>query len=297
MTKKIAIAIALFTGLWLIFIGARFLTYPETAESGYGINFNENADYSFHYIKGIRDLFSGLIIFLFVVTRQTKALGLTLLAGTIIPVTDFFIVLSKPANGVTAAIPHMSAILVCFIVGVILLQTRKKQKGNYNGFATILQSADSNNESIIEYNIVPTEKTPWHYHTAFSETFEILHGELEVGLNNHVHHLVKGNHVTVQPNEKHYFHNVSGEECLIKVTIRPGNKPFENSLRILKGLAKDGLASASGVPGKFTDLALFVYLNNSRMVGFQKLAEPLFRSLAKRAIKQGRLKELEKRYC
>ena len=33
------------------------------------------------------------------------------------------------------------------------------------------------------------------------------------------------------------------------------------------------------------------------MVGLQKIAEPLFNYLAKGAIKKGRLKELELKYC
>ncbi|MBS7566678.1 hypothetical protein KHS38_21685, partial [Mucilaginibacter sp. Bleaf8] len=72
---------------------------------------------------------------------------------------------------------------------------------------------------------------------------------------------------------------------------------FENALLISKGLAKDGLASAAGTPKKLADLALFVYLNNSKMVGLQKIAAPLFNYLAKSAIKKGRLKELELKYC
>lgn len=76
MTQRISIAIAFLTGLGMIFIGARFLLAPETAEVGYGIHFNEHVDYSFHYIKGIRDVFSGLVICLFVLTKQTKALVL-----------------------------------------------------------------------------------------------------------------------------------------------------------------------------------------------------------------------------
>ena len=86
-------------------------------------------------------------------------------------------------------------------------------------------------------------------------------------------------------------------ECIIKVTLSPGSKDFENSLFIYKGLAKDGLAGVAGTPKKFTNLALFVYLNNSRMVGLQKIAEPLFTYIAKSAIKKGRLKELERKYC
>jgi quercetin dioxygenase-like cupin family protein len=165
------------------------------------------------------------------------------------------------------------------------------------GHIKLISSADTNEDSIIEFNIIPGEKTPWHYHTLFSESFEVLNGTLEVGLNNQVHQLKKGDRVTIKPNEKHYFHNISDENCLIQVTVSPGNKNFENALLISKGLAKDGLASAAGTPKKLADLALFVYLNNSKMVGLQKIAEPLFNYLAARAIKNGRLKELELKYC
>jgi quercetin dioxygenase-like cupin family protein len=165
------------------------------------------------------------------------------------------------------------------------------------GHIKLISSADTSENSIIEFNIIPDEKTPWHYHTLFSETFVVLNGTLEVGLNKTVSRLKKGDTVTIKPNEKHYFHNISSEDCLIQVTVSPGNKNFENALLISKGLAKDGLASAAGTPKKLSDLALFVYLNNSKMVGLQKVAEPLFNYLAKSAIKKGRLKELEVRYC
>jgi quercetin dioxygenase-like cupin family protein len=165
------------------------------------------------------------------------------------------------------------------------------------GYIKLISSAEKNRDSIIEFNIIPDEKTPWHYHTLFSETFEVINGTLEVGLNKQVSWLKKGDTVTIKPNEKHYFHNVSKDDCLIKVTVSPGNWNFENALLISKGLAKDGLATASGTPKKLADLALFVYLNNSKMVGLQKIAAPLFKYLATKAIKNGRLKELELTYC
>lgn len=297
MTKNMAIAIAFLTGLGMIFIGARFLIAPETAEAGYGIHFNEQGDYSFHYIKGIRDLFSGLILCILVLTKQTKALAITLLVGTIIPTMDMFIVLSKDYNGLTEAIPHIPAIIVCSLSGVILLRNEKEQKAHNKGFINIIQSADKNQESIIEFNIVPDEKTPWHYHTLFSETFEVLKGTLEVGRNGEVNQLNEGDKVTIKPNEKHYFNNISRNECLIKVTVSPGNKNFENALLFSKGLAKDGLASITGTPKEFKDLALFIYLNNSRMVGFKKVAEPIFKYVAKAAIKRGHLNKLVQKYC
>jgi hypothetical protein len=121
MTQRISIAIAFLTGLGMIFIGARFLLMPEIAEAGYGIHFHEQGDYSFHSIKGIRDLFTGLLICILILTKQTKALGITLAVGTIIPTIDMLIVLSKGYNGIAQAIPHISAIIVCAAVGTILL--------------------------------------------------------------------------------------------------------------------------------------------------------------------------------
>jgi len=161
---------------------------------------------------------------------------------------------------------------------------------------SLISSADNHKESVIAFNILPKEKTPWHYHTLFSETFEVLKGTLEVGVNNKVYQLQVGDIATIKPHEKHYFNNVSADECLIRVIVNPGNKNFENALLISKGLAKDGLANEAGTPKKLADLALFVYLNNSKMVGLQKMAAPLFNYLAKRAIRKGRLKELEALY-
>src|SRR5271169_4948229 len=128
MTTKISYVVAFITGLGLIFLGTRFLLSPEVAEAGYGIHFNEQGDYSFHYIKGIRDIFSGLLICVFVLMNQRRALAVTLLAGTIIPVADMLIVLSKRYNGVQQAIPHIIAIIICFVCGIILLATKPSKK-------------------------------------------------------------------------------------------------------------------------------------------------------------------------
>lgn len=163
-------------------------------------------------------------------------------------------------------------------------------------FVKLVSQAGSLNQSVMELNIFPGERTPWHYHTAFSETFEVIKGTLEVGAGKDILQLKEGDAATVAPNEKHYYHNVSREECIIRVIIKPGNKNFEKALFILKGLFNDGLASNVGTPKRFLDLAVFVYLSNSRMLGLQKIAEPIFRYAAKVAIKNGYLNELVKKY-
>lgn len=128
MTTKISYTIAFITGLGLIFLGARFLLSPEVAEAGYGIHFNEQGDYSFHYIKGIRDILSGLLMCVFVLINERRALGVTLLAGTMVPVADMLIVLNKSYNGVAQTMPHIIAIIICSIFGIILLATKPTKK-------------------------------------------------------------------------------------------------------------------------------------------------------------------------
>jgi hypothetical protein len=128
MTTKISYAIAFLTGLGLIFLGARFLFSPEVAEAGFGIHFNEQGDYSFHYMKGIRDILSGLLMCVFVLMNERHALGVTLLVGTMVPVTDMLIVLSKSYNSLLQAVPHIIAIIICSIFGIILLLTKPSKK-------------------------------------------------------------------------------------------------------------------------------------------------------------------------
>ena len=128
MATRIAYMIAFLLGLGMIFLGIRFFVAPEAATAGYGIHFNAQGDYSFHYIKGIRDIFSGLVIGVLVLMKERRALGVTLLAGTMIPVTDLFIVLSKSYNGVPQALPHIAAIIICAVFGIVLLATKLQSK-------------------------------------------------------------------------------------------------------------------------------------------------------------------------
>lgn len=128
MTTKISYAIALLVGLGMLFLGARFFFSPEVATAGYGIHFNANGDYSFHYIKGIRDIFSGILLCAFVLLNERRAVGVTLLAGSIISFTDMLIVLSKSYNGIIQAMPHIVATTLLIVFGILLLVTKAQKK-------------------------------------------------------------------------------------------------------------------------------------------------------------------------
>jgi hypothetical protein len=128
MTTKISYAIALIVGLGMLFLGGRFIFAPEVATAGYGIHFNAHGDYSFDYIKGIRDIFSGILLCAFVLLNERRAVGVTLLSGSIISFTDMLIVLSKSYNGVTQAMPHIVATTLLIFFGILLLITKAEKQ-------------------------------------------------------------------------------------------------------------------------------------------------------------------------
>lgn len=165
-------------------------------------------------------------------------------------------------------------------------------------YVRIIESAYHNApRTVFEMGVAAGTGNPTHYHEQFAETFEILEGELLVGLGHEQLVLTAGGRVTVRPRQAHWFKNVSGQFVRVLVTIAPANRNFEDAMRIYKGLARDGFANASGVPRNLSDLALFLRLNDSHLVGLAKVAEPVFRFLARRATQNGRLNELRRRYC
>ncbi len=128
MTTKIAYVIAFVLGLGMVFLGGRFFFSPEVATTAFGIRFNSNGDYSFHHIKGIRDIFSGILLCALVLLKERLALGIMLFVATIIPVSDMITVLSKSYNGVQQAVPHIVAIIICSVVGILLLKAKPQIK-------------------------------------------------------------------------------------------------------------------------------------------------------------------------
>jgi hypothetical protein len=103
-------------GLGLIFIGIRFLVAPETGER----DFSENADYSFHYIKGVRDLFCGALILTLALWKRRAELALTLTLGAMIPFVDFLVVLNAPNSNPAALWIHgVTAIVLVALAGFL----------------------------------------------------------------------------------------------------------------------------------------------------------------------------------
>lgn len=106
----------------VVFIGGRFLIAPDAGEAGFGIHVQTYGDHSFHYIKGIRDIFGGLIIIVLLLAKEFRALGYALLCASLVPVVDFTIVLSQAHYEVAKLFPHLTAAILGVWLGVYYLR-------------------------------------------------------------------------------------------------------------------------------------------------------------------------------
>jgi hypothetical protein len=98
----------------IIFIGARFIVAPRVAAAGYGVqpDLGQRTVGAYLSVKGVRDIASGLIVFVLMAAGATQLLGWVMLAATIIPLADAAIVLSSGGpksiawgvHGVTAGV-------------------------------------------------------------------------------------------------------------------------------------------------------------------------------------------------
>jgi hypothetical protein len=107
----------------IIGIGINFILNPVGASTGFGIPIHDPAAFPFMWVKGIRDIFSGLVVltFLFRGDRCTTAILFAL--AVFIPVGDGLVILSHLGFAPPIFI-HWGTALYMMIVAAFLL--RKK---------------------------------------------------------------------------------------------------------------------------------------------------------------------------
>lgn len=111
MRRSLSRSLSLLIGLGMIFLGLRFLLAPRLGAEGFGVFLPAtDTHYAFHYAKGIRDIFSGLLLVVFASLGYDRPLAWVLLLGALIPCVDAAIVLSQPTASLTLAMPHSVAI-------------------------------------------------------------------------------------------------------------------------------------------------------------------------------------------
>lgn len=112
----------------IIFLGIRFMLAPNVGAEGFGIPLAHNSEaIAYGWIKGIRDIFSGIVVFIFLIQRQSRATGFAFGAAIIIPVSDCLTVLAvNGAQDVTHLLIHGLTSLYMITTTILLFKARSK---------------------------------------------------------------------------------------------------------------------------------------------------------------------------
>jgi hypothetical protein len=109
-------------GLGIIFIGTRFLLAPRAASASFGIAAGPDGGSADPYlsVKGVRDIASGLVVFILLAAGEPRLLGGFMLAASIIPVGDAIIVLRRNGPKATAYGVHAVTAVVMLAAAAFL---------------------------------------------------------------------------------------------------------------------------------------------------------------------------------
>jgi hypothetical protein len=123
MLTTVASVLAGLIGAGIIVIGARAFWAPQAAV-GFGIPGTRTDDPNFQAwlsVKAVRDIASGLFIFILLIGAAPQLLGWFMLAATGIPVGDALIVLRSKGPKAAAYGVHGATALVMLVISVLLL--------------------------------------------------------------------------------------------------------------------------------------------------------------------------------
>jgi hypothetical protein len=113
-----ALLVALLASVAIVAIGARFLLAPRTAMLGYGLSPDNLRGLT--EIKGVRDITSGVVMFVVWAAAGRGALGWALTAVALTPAADAFIVRSNGGRLSTALGIHGTTAVLLLAAGLVL---------------------------------------------------------------------------------------------------------------------------------------------------------------------------------
>jgi len=113
---------------------------------------------------------------------------------------------------------------------------------------------NNNRRTVFIEHMTPNTSVPPHYHTRFTETFDLISGSMILYSSSQPHSsepdldalaassqklVVGGKHVSMTPGLYHQY--VAGDEdTTVRVILTPGHRDFEQLLMVLNGMAEDG---------------------------------------------------------
>ena len=112
----------------IIFLGLRFILAPYTGAEGFGIPLaHTKGAMAYGWIKGIRDIFSGIVVLIFLISRKPRSTAFAFGAAIIIPVSDCLTVLAvNGAEDVTHLLIHGITAVYMLITTILLFNANPK---------------------------------------------------------------------------------------------------------------------------------------------------------------------------
>jgi len=104
----------------IIGIGINFILNPVGASTAYGIPMHDPAAFPFMWIKGIRDIFSGLLVLTFLWRGDRRTTAILFALAILIPIGDGLVILSHLGFAPPIYI-HWGTALYMMIVAAFLL--------------------------------------------------------------------------------------------------------------------------------------------------------------------------------
>jgi Cupin domain len=145
---------------------------------------------------------------------------------------------------------------------------------------------------------MPGGGNPPHFHRTYDEAFTVLEGVIRLALSSGVRlDLSAGESYVAKAGQVHSLHNVTDAPVRVRTRISPGNEGFENSLRILYGLASDGLYNQRKMPRSVQHLALCASMSDTWLPGFKSFYNVPLRLVARFARWRGVDERLRRTYC
>jgi hypothetical protein len=122
-------------------------------------------------------------------------------------------------------------------------------------------------------HMTPGTTVPPHFHTRFSETFDLISGSIAIYssdepdlnvLEASAQELEVGKKVTVAPKRYHQY-KVGSEEAVLRVIVTPGDADFERLLKIMNGFDEDGGLKKMG--DSVVLMAVIMGLSDAHLIG------------------------------
>lgn len=161
---------------------------------------------------------------------------------------------------------------------------------------TFVRRADGRCSTLVDVELAPGGGNGLHVHSAYTEEFTCLEGQLGLHLGGRELTLRPGESALVPIGIAHRFYNKTNAPVRFRTEIAPGHAGFERTLMIGYGLANDGLVHANGIPKRLDHVALLAVMSDSKLTGVLGLLNPVFALIARRARARGVEAALRERY-